>query len=82
LTGIQYTHTHTHTHPDQVLSSLWGHRDIGVHSEMFSDGLVDLVERGVITNSQKVVMQGKIVGGFCLGSQRLYDFIDDNPSLG
>ncbi|KAF6035391.1 hypothetical protein EB796_006303 [Bugula neritina] len=52
--------------PDQVLSSLWGHRDIGVHSEMFSDESGDA---------------GKDSRGFCLGSQRLYDFIDDNPSL-
>lgn len=49
---------------------------------MFSDGLVDLVEKGVITNAHKDVHQGKIVGGFCLGSQRLYDFIDHNPQLG
>ena len=48
---------------------------------MFSDGLVDLVEKGVVTNAQKRVHQGKIVGGFCLGSQRLYDFIDNNPLL-
>ena len=49
---------------------------------MFSDGLVDLVEKGVITNARKKVHQGKIVGGFCLGTRRLYDFIDNNPSLG
>lgn len=70
------------TIPDQVLSCLWSHKDIGVHTEMFSDGLVDLVERGVITNAKKRVHQGKIVGGFCVGTQRLYDFIDNNPSLG
>ena len=68
--------------PDTVLASLWAHRDIGVHTEMFSDGLVDLVEKGVITNARKKVHQGKIVGGFCLGTRRLYDFIDNNPSLG
>lgn len=62
-----------------MLSSLKSHRDLGIHSEMFSDGLVDLAEAGCITNSQKRIMPGKIVGSFCLGSQRLYDFIDDNP---
>lgn len=68
--------------PDQVLSCLWSHKNIGVHSEMFSDGLVDLVEKGVVTNALKNIQQGKTVGGFCVGSQRLYDFIDNNPSVG
>jgi len=68
--------------PDQVLSCLWSHRDLGIHSEMFSDGLIDLVEHGVITNAQKKVQPGKIVGGFCLGSKRLYEFLDDNPFIG
>ncbi|XP_067941816.1 4-hydroxybutyrate coenzyme A transferase-like [Watersipora subatra] len=67
--------------PDQVLSCLWSHKDLGVHSEMFSDGLVELVEKGAVTNAQKQVHTGKIVGGFCLGTKRLYDFIDNNPQL-
>lgn len=68
--------------PDAVLSSLKSHRDLGIHSEMFSDGVVDLAEAGCITNSQKRIMPGKIVGSFCLGSRRLYDFLDNNPFVG
>jgi acyl-CoA hydrolase len=49
---------------------------------MFSDGVVDLVEAGCITNSQKKILPGKIVGSFCLGSRRLYDFLDNNPFIG
>lgn len=49
---------------------------------MFSDGVVDLVEAGCITNSQKKILPGKIVGSFCLGSRRLYDFLDNNPFVG
>ncbi|CAD5124898.1 DgyrCDS13149 [Dimorphilus gyrociliatus] len=65
--------------PDAVLAKLKDHRDLGVHSEMFSDGVVDLVECGAITNAKKTVQTGKIVGGFVLGTRRLYDFLDDNP---
>ncbi|MBS1714567.1 MAG: acetyl-CoA hydrolase/transferase family protein [Armatimonadetes bacterium] len=65
--------------PDAVIASLAGHKDLGVHTEMFSDGLVDLVEKGVVTGSQKRVHPGKIVATFVLGSQRVYDFLDDNP---
>ena len=68
--------------PDAVLSKLGGHRDLGIHSEMFSDGIVDLVENGAITNSKKAIHTGKIVGGFAAGTRRLYDFIDNNPSVG
>ena len=68
--------------PDAVLSSLKSHKDLGIHSEMFSDGVVDLVEAGCITNSQKKILPGKIVGSFCLGSRRLYDFLDNNPFIG
>jgi acyl-CoA hydrolase len=67
------------TIPDAVLASLGDHRRLGVHTEMFSDGLVDLVERGVVTGECKVKHQGKVVAGFVMGTQRLYDFIDDNP---
>lgn len=67
--------------PDAVLAALSGHRDLGVHTEMFSDGVIDLVERGVITNSRKRVHPGKLVSGFLLGSRRLYDFVDDNPQV-
>ncbi|HMB52940.1 MAG TPA: acetyl-CoA hydrolase/transferase C-terminal domain-containing protein, partial [Thermoanaerobaculia bacterium] len=65
--------------PDAVLRSLTNHRDLGVHTEMFSDGLVDLVERGVVTNEAKRIHPGKIVATFVIGSRRLYDFLDDNP---
>ncbi|MBK9314401.1 MAG: acetyl-CoA hydrolase/transferase family protein [Acidobacteria bacterium] len=65
--------------PDAVLAALEHHKDLGVHTEMFSDGLVDLVEKGVVTNAKKRVHPGKIVSSFTMGSRRLYDFVDDNP---
>jgi acyl-CoA hydrolase len=67
--------------PDAVLAQLGNHKDLGVHSEMFSDGVVDLVEKGVITNNNKVIEKGRIVASFCIGSRRLFDFMDDNPFL-
>ncbi len=67
--------------PDAVLSCLHHHKDLGVHTEMFSDGVVDLVERGVITNGYKKKHPGKIVTGFAIGTRKLYDFIDDNPQV-
>ncbi|MDX1686134.1 MAG: acetyl-CoA hydrolase/transferase C-terminal domain-containing protein [Saprospiraceae bacterium] len=65
--------------PNAVLNSLEGHRDLGVHSEMFSDGIIPLVKKGVINGKNKVHFRGMIVGSFVIGSKRLYDFIDDNP---
>ncbi|MCD4687685.1 MAG: 4-hydroxybutyrate CoA-transferase [Anaerolineae bacterium] len=65
--------------PDAVLRKLHNHRHLGIHTELFSDGVVDLVERGVITNERKTFHPGKIVAGFVIGTQRLYDFVDDNP---
>jgi acyl-CoA hydrolase len=67
--------------PDAVLAALGGHRDIGVHSEMFSDGVIDLVERGVITGRHKRTHPGKLVATFLLGTRRLYDFVNDNPQV-
>lgn len=67
--------------PDAVLRRLEGHRDLGIHTEMFSDGLVDLVERGVVTNSAKSLHRGKTVTSFVMGSRRVYDFVDDNPAV-
>jgi len=67
--------------PDAVLAALDNHKELGVHTEMFSDGLITLVEKGVITNSCKRVHPGKIVSGFVMGSQRLYNFVDDNPQV-
>ena len=67
--------------PDGVLYFLRDKRDLGVHTEMFSDGLVDLVEMGVVTNERKTLHPGKIIAGFILGTQRLYDFVDDNAMV-
>ncbi|HYK00304.1 MAG TPA: acetyl-CoA hydrolase/transferase C-terminal domain-containing protein [Thermoanaerobaculia bacterium] len=65
--------------PDAVLSRLFDKHDLGVHTEMFSDRLIDLVDAGVITNRRKKVHPGRITTSFAIGSQRLYDFVDDNP---
>ncbi|MBI2794473.1 MAG: acetyl-CoA hydrolase/transferase family protein [Ignavibacteria bacterium] len=67
--------------PDAVLSKLTHHRDLGVHSEMFSDGLVDLVERGIVTGAYKAIHPGKIVATFVMGTEKVYKFIDDNPMV-
>jgi acyl-CoA hydrolase/GNAT superfamily N-acetyltransferase len=67
------------TIPDAVLQFLTDFKGLGVHTEMFSDGIIPLVERGVIDNSQKTLHRGKIVASFVMGSRRLYDFIDNNP---
>lgn len=67
------------TIPDAVLSCLGGKKDLGIHSEMFSDGVIDLVEKGVINGSRKNTHTGKIVASFVIGSRRLYDFVDNNP---
>ena len=65
--------------PDAVLSFLDSKKDLGVHSEMFSDGVIRLVEKGVITNAHKTLHPGKIVAGFMFGTQALYKWADDNP---
>ena len=65
--------------PDAVLSVLGNHRRLGIHTEMFSDGVIPLVEKGVVTNELKKVYRGRIVAGFIMGTRRLYEFIDDNP---
>ena len=67
--------------PNAVLASLDGHKDLGVHTEMFSDGLIDLVDKGIVTGRKKVKHPGKIVAGFVMGTQRLYDFVHDNPQV-
>jgi acyl-CoA hydrolase/GNAT superfamily N-acetyltransferase len=69
------------TIPDAVLHYLDGFKDIGIHSEMFSDGIIPLVEKGVVTNAAKTLHRGKVVAGFVLGSRKLYDFIDNNPLI-
>jgi 4-hydroxybutyrate CoA-transferase len=65
--------------PQATLAALADHHRLGVHTEMLSDGVVDLVEKGVITGEMKRVHPGKIVAGFAHGTRRLYDFLDDNP---
>jgi acyl-CoA hydrolase/GNAT superfamily N-acetyltransferase len=67
--------------PNAILSFLTDKNDLGVHTEMFSDGIIDLVESGVITNRKKTLHNGKIVATFCMGTQRLYDFVHDNPLI-
>lgn len=65
--------------PDAVLSYLGGHKDLGIHTEMFSDGILPLVEKGVITGKYKKELEGLITSSFAIGTKELYDFIDDNP---
>lgn len=67
--------------PNAVLKALKEHKNLGVHTEMFSDGLIDLIETGVVNNSKKRVHPGKVVSSFVMGTRRLYDFIDDNPEV-
>ena len=67
--------------PDAVLSCLTNHKDLGVHSEMFSDGLVPLFEKDIINNKYKTIHPNKTVAGFALGSRALYDYVDDNPAF-
>jgi acyl-CoA hydrolase/GNAT superfamily N-acetyltransferase len=67
------------TIPDAVLHYLDGFKNLGIHTEMFSDGLIPLVEKGVVTNEAKTFHRGKIVASFVMGSRKLYDFIDNNP---
>lgn len=67
--------------PNAVLANLTNHKDLGIHTEMFSDGILPLVESGVITGNYKEIKTWKIVTGFAMGSQKLYDFVDDNPLI-
>lgn len=67
--------------PNAVLSNLTNHRRLGVHTEMFSDGLIPLVESGVITGEEKTIDRDKIVASFLMGTKKTYDFINDNPAV-
>ncbi len=67
--------------PEAVLRYLGNHKNLGVHSELISDGILDLMKKGVINNSQKTFHPGKTVTSFCLGSKRLYDFVNQNPHV-
>ncbi|WP_066687106.1 acetyl-CoA hydrolase/transferase family protein [Christensenella intestinihominis] len=68
--------------PDAVLLFLKDKKDLGIHSEMISDGVVELVEAGVITNKKKTLHPGKSILTFAMGTRRLYDYLDDNPAVG
>ncbi len=67
--------------PDAVLMALGGHQNLGIHTEMFSDGAIDLIESGVINGLHKRSHPGKVVATFVMGTRRMYDFIDDNPQV-
>lgn len=67
--------------PDQVMQNLLGHKNLGVHTEMMSDGVIPLIEKGIITNSKKKLNVGRTVTGFMAGTRRLYDFVNDNPEI-
>ena len=67
--------------PNAVLKYLHHKKDLGVHSELFSDGVIELVNAGVLTNARKTLHPGKIIAGFIMGTQELYDWVDDNPLI-
>lgn len=67
--------------PDAVLNYLKDKKDLGIHTELFSDGVIDLVEMGVLTGARKSIHAGKMIAGFIIGSQKLYRWVDDNPLI-
>jgi acyl-CoA hydrolase len=67
--------------PDQVMQNLYSHKNLGVHTEMMSDGVIPLIEKGIINNSKKKLNVGRTVTGFMAGTRKLYDFVDDNPQI-
>jgi len=67
--------------PDAVLKYLLNKRELGIHTELFSDGVIDLFEAGVLTGAQKSIHPGKMIAGFIIGSHRLYQWVDDNPLI-
>jgi acyl-CoA hydrolase len=67
--------------PNAVLAQLGGHKHLGIHTEMFADGVLPLVEKGVVNGRNKVTDKGKIVSTFLMGSKEVYDFIDNNPGV-
>ena len=67
--------------PQAVLEFLRSKKDLGIHTEMFTDAIIDMIEGGVITGARKSIDRGKVVASFCLGTRRLYDYIDDNPAF-
>ena len=67
--------------PNAVLANLQDHKNLGIHTEMFSDGVLPLIESGVVNNSKKKIFRGRSVATFVMGSQKIYDFLDDNPGV-
>ena len=67
--------------PDAVLKFLYHKKDLGIHTELFSDGVIELVERGILTGARKSLHPGKIVAGFIIGSHNLYNWVNDNPMI-
>jgi acyl-CoA hydrolase len=67
--------------PNAVLAQLGNHKNLGIHTEMFADGVLDLVDKGVVNGAAKAIDRGKMVSTFLMGSQKVYDFIDDNPMV-
>lgn len=67
--------------PDSVMRYLHDKKDLGIHTEMFSDGIIELVEQGIINGEKKTLHPGKIIAGFVLGTRKVYDFIDNNPII-
>lgn len=68
--------------PDAVLACLGNHKDLGIHTEMFSDGVLPLIDKGIITNAYKKNHRGKIITSFVVGTRKLYDYVDDNAMVG
>jgi len=67
--------------PEQILSYLGDRKDLGIHTELFSEGIINLIESGVITGRRKTLHKGKVVASFCIGTKRVYDFINSNPAF-
>ena len=67
--------------PDSVMRYLRGRKNLGIHTEMFSDGIISLVEEGIINGEEKTIHPGKIISGFVLGTKKLFDFINNNPVI-
>ncbi|KAK0409531.1 hypothetical protein QR680_004602 [Steinernema hermaphroditum] len=67
--------------PDSSLAAMANHKDLGIHSEMISDGVIDLIKKNVVTNNKKTVLPGQVVTSFAMGSRKFYDFLDGNPQI-
>jgi acyl-CoA hydrolase len=67
--------------PDAVLKSLYGHKNLGMHTEMFSDGVIDLFEKDIINNTKKKIHPNKLITSFALGTKKLYNYVNDNPAI-